>query len=71
MLRDIIIFRLIHGYKVVAVMPCKKLMHGVENQFSSASETVPMHFCGSIKALTIMVVLSRGVFKQNNSKDYF
>lgn len=64
-MRDIIIFRLIHGYKIVAVMPCEKLMHGVENQFSSASETVPMHFCGSIKALTIMVILSRGVYKQN------
>ena len=65
MLRDIIIFRLTYGYKLVAVMPCEKLVHGVENQFSSASETVPMHFCGSIKALTIMVILSRGVYKQN------
>ena len=41
------LFRLIHGYKIVAVIPCEKLVHGVKNQFSSASETVPMHFCGS------------------------
>ena len=39
--RDIIIFRLTYGYKLVAVKPYEKLVYGVQNQLSSASETVP------------------------------
>ncbi len=68
MSRDIIIFRLTYGYKLVAVMPCEKLVYGDKNQLSTASETVPYISVEDIKTLTFMVVLSRGVFKQNNSK---
>ena len=71
MSRDIIIFRLTYDYKLVAVKPYEKLVYGVQNQLSSASETVPCISVEDIETLTFMVALSRGVFKQNNSKDHF
>jgi len=49
--------------KKVAVQSCKKLVYGVQNQLSSASETVPP--CISvedIETLTFMVALSRRRF---------
>jgi len=39
--KGIIIFRLTYDYKLVAVKPYEKLVYGVQNQLSSASETVP------------------------------
>nr|DAW30629.1 MAG TPA: hypothetical protein [Caudoviricetes sp.] len=40
MSRDIIIFRLTHGYILVAVKPCEKLVYELRNQVSSASKNL-------------------------------
>ncbi len=55
MSRDIIIFRLTHGYILVAVKPCEKLVYGVQNQLSSASETVP---CISVEVNNLSKIMA-------------
>nr|DAR65511.1 MAG TPA: hypothetical protein [Caudoviricetes sp.] len=46
MLRDIIIFRLTYGYKLVAVMPCEKTCACVIKPVKFSKRDCTMHFCG-------------------------
>ena len=57
MSRDIIIFRLTYGYKLVDVIPCEKLVYVCKkpSEFSK-QKLVPYIFCGSnLKVIVIMI----------------
>lgn len=57
MSKDIIIFRLTHGYILVAVKPCEKLVYVCKKSSEfSKQKLVPYIFCGSnLKAIIIMI----------------
>lgn len=60
--------RLIHGYKLVAVKPCKKLVYVWWNQLSSSSETVP---CISVEDMWIHTYGERIEAFINSMKNIF